>query len=158
MAKDAISFGIGAAAAGAGAMIILLSIIIVASKKVLSSGEFYDRYGLKEVAKFPKSGTGRSGMSDKERYDIAAENINEYSKNSNNILVVGKAPKAAINLAIEELRKRMGNISIDHIESGNFAALVGARAYLRLPSTTCTQRPNTPASSRRLLLTACAVI
>ena len=119
MAKDAVSFGIGAAAAGAGAMIILLSIIIVASKKVLSSGEFYDRYGLKEVARFPKSGTGKSGMSDKERYDIAVENIYEYSENSDNILVVGKAPKAAINLAIAELRKRMGNISIDHIESVN---------------------------------------
>ena len=100
-------------------MIILLSIIIVASKKVLSSGEFYDRYGLKEVARFPKSGTGKSGMSDKERYDIAVENIYEYSENSDNILVVGKAPKAAINLAIAELRKRMGNISIDHIESVN---------------------------------------
>ena len=119
LAKDGISFGIKAAAAGAGAMIILLSIIIVASKKVLSAGEFYDRYGLKEVAKFPKSGTGRSGMSDKERYDIAVENINEYSENSDNILVVGKAPKAAINLAIAELRKRMGNVSIDHIESVN---------------------------------------
>ncbi len=119
LAKEGVLFGIKAAAAGAGAMIILLSIIIVASKKVLSSKEFYDRYELKEVARFPKSGTGRSSMSDKERYDIAVENINKYSGNSDNILVVGKAPKAAINLAVAELRKRMGNISIDYIENVN---------------------------------------
>ena len=54
-----------------------------------------------------------------ERYDIATENINRYSGDSGNILIIGKAPKAAINLAVAELRKRMDNISIDHIEAVN---------------------------------------
>ena len=119
LVKEGISFGIKAAAAAAGAMIILISIIIVAGKKVLSAGEFYDRYGLKEVARFPKSVTERNSISDKERYDIAVENINQYSENPKNILVVGNAPKAAINLAVAEIRKRMGDICINHIESVN---------------------------------------
>lgn len=119
LVKEGVGFGIKAAAAAAGATIILLSIIIVASKKVLSAKEFYNRYELKEIARFPKSGNGRAGISDKERYDIATENINRYSGDSGNILIIGKAPKAAINLAVAELRKRMDNISIDHIEAVN---------------------------------------
>ena len=40
----------------------------------------------------------------------------------------------------------------DHIDSGRLLSLVGPRAYFRFPSSTCTQRPNTPASAKSRML------
>ncbi len=119
LVKDSVSFGIKAAIGGAIAAIVIIAIVIVASKKVLSEREFNDRYDFRKIARFPKRGTGPDGLSDRERYDIAVENINKYSDNSDNILVVGNAPKAYINTAVAELRKRMGNVQIDYVENVN---------------------------------------
>ena len=110
MIKDALTFGAKAFAAGAGGMIILMALIIIGRRRVLSADELNNTYNLKEVAIFKNDGTDKES-----KYDVAAENILRFSRDSDNILLVGDAPNKLTCDLMSGLQERMKDKSLDRV-------------------------------------------
>ena len=107
--KDALSFGAKCFAAGLGGMILLTALVIICRRRVLSPDELNKTYNLKEVAVIKKNTSDNSDI-----YDIASENIAEFSDGAKNVLLVGNAPNKQLFDLMTGIKERLPETQLDH--------------------------------------------